>query len=110
MERKAGKAERKRSQAKGCKGEGSNKQDILSCISEGDVEGRNRVCNKNERRKEPTLYKTYISLVINHVGVVDTSVWDTTVNDVWQMIRDKKCTYITREDDEESEEEDLIGA
>ena len=60
--------------------------------------------------KEPTLYKTYIRLVINHVGAVDTSVWDTTVNDVWQTIRDKKCTYITGEDDEQSEEEDLIGA
>ena len=51
MERIAGKAERKRSQAKGCKGEGSNKQDILSCIPEGDVEGRNGVCDENERRK-----------------------------------------------------------
>ena len=26
------------------------------------------------------------------------------------MIRDKKCTCITREDDEQSEEEDIIGA
>ena len=42
------------------------------------------------------------------MGAVDTSVQDTTVDDVWQMIRDKKCTYITREDDEESEGEDLI--
>ena len=63
-----------------------------------------------KEEKEPTLYKTYISLVINHVGVVDMSVRDTTVDDVWQMIRDKKCTYITGEDDKESEEEDLIGA
>ena len=63
-----------------------------------------------KEEKEPTLYKTYISLVINRVGAVDTSVWDTTVDDVWQTIRDKKCTYITREDDEESEGEDLIGA
>ena len=65
---------------------------------------------KMKEEKEPTLYKTYISLVINHVGAVDTSVQDTTVDDVWQMIRDKKCTYITREDDGQSEEEDLIGA
>ena len=63
-----------------------------------------------KEEKKATLYKTYISLVINCVGAVDMSVWDTTVNDVWQTIRDKKCTYITREDDEESEEEDLIGA
>ena len=62
-----------------------------------------------KEQKEPTLYKTYISLVINHVGAVDTSVRDTTVDDVWQTIRDKKCTYITGEDDEESEGEDLIG-
>ena len=63
-----------------------------------------------KEEKELTLYKTYISLVINHVGAVDTSVQDTTVNDMWQMIRNKKCTYITGEDDEQSEEEDLIGA
>ena len=63
-----------------------------------------------KEEKEPTLYKTYISLVINHVGVVDTSVQDTTVDDGWQTIRDKKCTYISGEDDEPSEEEDLIGA
>ena len=44
------------------------------------------------------------------MGAVDTSVRDTTVDDVWQMIRDKKCTYITREDDEESEGEDIIRA
>ena len=44
------------------------------------------------------------------MGAVDTSVWDTTVDEVWQTIRDKKCTYITGEDDEESEREDLIGA
>ena len=29
---------------------------------------------------------------------------------MWQTIRDKKCTYITGEDDEQLEEEDLIGA
>ena len=63
-----------------------------------------------KEEKEPTLYKTYISHVINCVGAIDTLVRDTTVDDVWQMIRDKKCTYITGEDDEESEEEDLIGA
>ena len=51
MKRRAEKAERKRSQAKGCKGEGSNKQDILSCVPEGDVEGCNGVCDENERRK-----------------------------------------------------------
>ena len=51
MERRDEKAERKRSQAKGCEGEGSDKQDILSCIPEGDVEGRDGVCDENERRK-----------------------------------------------------------
>ena len=63
-----------------------------------------------KEEKEPTLYKTYISLVINRVGAVDTSVQDITVDDVWQTIRDKKRTYITREDDKQSKEEDLIGA
>ena len=51
MERRAKKAERKRSQAEGCEGEGSDKQDILSCIPEGDAEGHNGVCDENERRE-----------------------------------------------------------
>ena len=38
-------------QAKGCEGEGSDKQDILSCIPEGDAEGRNQICDENERRE-----------------------------------------------------------
>ena len=63
-----------------------------------------------KEEKELTLYKTYISLFIDCMGAVDMSVRDTTVDDVWQMIRDKKCTYITGEDDEESEGEDLIRA
>ena len=65
---------------------------------------------KVKEEKDPTLYKTYINLVINHVGAVDMSVRDTTAEDVWQMIRDEKCIYIIREDDEESEEEDLTAA
>ena len=63
-----------------------------------------------KEEKDPTLYKTYISLVINRVGAVDMLVQDTTVDDVWQTIRDNKCTYIIGEDDEELEEEDLTGA
>ena len=51
MEKRAEKAERKRSQVKGCKGEWSEEQDVLSYIPEGDVEGHNRVCDENERRK-----------------------------------------------------------
>ena len=35
-----------------------------------------------KEEKEPTLYKTYISHVINCVGAVDTSIQDTTVDDV----------------------------
>ena len=54
QERKKWKEELKkeeRSQAEGCEGEGSDKQDVLSYVPEGDVEGHNGVCDENERRK-----------------------------------------------------------
>ena len=90
MERRAEKAERKRSQAKGCEGEGSNKQDVYPAYQKVMLRVTMEFVMRMKEEKEPTLYKTYISLVINHVGVVDTSVWDTTVDDVWQTVRDKK--------------------
>ena len=55
MEKKKQKEELKKQKEKEAKpggaGEGSNKQDILSCKPEGDVEGHNGVCDENERRK-----------------------------------------------------------
>ena len=50
-ERRIEKAERTGSQAEGCEGEGSDKQDVLSCVSEGDAEGCNQICDENERRE-----------------------------------------------------------
>ena len=108
-ERRVEKEERTGSQAKGCEGEGSDKQDILS-YQKVMLRVATKFVMRIKEEKEPTLYETYISLVINCVGAVDMLVRDITVNDVWQMIRDKKFTYITGEDDEESEDEDLIGA
>ena len=110
MERRADKAERKEAKPKDAKGKGPTNKTFYAAYQKVMLRVITEFVMRMKEEKEPTLYKTYISLVINHVGVVDTSVWDTTVNDVWQMIRDTKCTYITGEDDKQSEEEDIIMA
>ena len=108
MEKKEKK--KQESKLKDVKGKGLTNKTFYPAYQRVMLRVATKFVTRMKEEKEPTLYKTYIGLVINHVGAVDTSVWDTTVDDVWQTIRDKKCTYITGEDDEESEGEDLIGA
>ena len=108
MEKK--KRKEQESKLKDMKGKGPTNKTFYPAYQKVMLRVATEFVMRMKEEKEPTLYKTYISLVIDCVGAVDTSVQDTTVNDVWQMIRDKKCTYITREDDEESEGKDLIGA
>ena len=104
------KQKEKEAKPKNAKGKGLTNKTFYPAYQKVMLRVATEFVMRMKEEKEPILYKTYISLVINRVGVVDTLVWDTTVDDVRQTIRDKKCTYITREDDEESEEEDLIGA
>ena len=110
MDGRAEKQKEKEAKPKDVKGKGLTNKTFYPAYQKVMLRVTMEFVMRMKEEKEPTLYKTYISLVINHVGAVDTSVQDTTVDDVWQMIRDKKCTYITGEDDEKSEEEDLIGA
>ena len=42
--------------------------------------------------KDQEMYKRFISLVIQHVGAINTLVRSITIDDVWQMIRDHSCT------------------
>ena len=108
MEKK--KKKDQKSKLKDVKGKGLTNKKFYPAYQKVMLRVATEFVMRMKEEKEPTLYKTYISLVINHVGAVDTSVQDTTVDDVWQKIRDKKYTYITGEDDEESEGEDLIEA
>ena len=108
MEKK--KKKEQESKPKDVKGKGPTNKTFYPAYQKAMLRVTTKFVVRMKEEKEPTLYKTYISLVINHVGAVDMSVQDTTVDDVWQTIRDKKCTYITGEDDKESEGEDLIGA
>ena len=103
------KQKEKEAKPKDAKGKGLPNKTFYAAYQKVMLRVATEFVMRMKEEKEPTPYKTYISLVINHVGVVDTSVRDTSVDDVWQMIRDKKCTNITGEDDEQSEEEDLIG-
>ena len=103
------KQKEKEAKPKDAKGKGLTNKTFYPAYQKVMLRVTKEFVMRMKEEKDPTLYKTYISLVINHVGVVDALVWDTTVDDVWQTIRDKKCTYIAGEDDEPSEEEDLIG-
>ena len=59
--------------------------------------------------KEAEMYRRFIQLVIQHVSAVDTSVRSVTVDDIWQMIRDRNCSYVVGEDEEDSDTEDVFG-
>ena len=43
--------------------------------------------------KDPEMYKKFINFIIQHVSVIDTSVRSVTIDDIWQTIKDCRCTY-----------------
>ena len=49
--------------------------------------------------KDPEMYRKFIGLVMQHMSAIDTSVRTVTVNNIWQMIRDGSCTYVTGKDE-----------
>ena len=59
--------------------------------------------------KDLAMYKKFIGLVIQHVSAVDTSVRTVTVDDIWQMIKDGNCTYVTSEDEEDSDADEVFN-
>ena len=59
--------------------------------------------------KDPEMYKRFISLVIQHVSAMDTSVRSVTIDDVWQTIRDCSCTYVMGEDEEDSDVDEVFS-
>ena len=59
--------------------------------------------------KDSEMYRNFIGLVIQHVSAIDTSVRTITVNNIWQMIRDGSCTYVTGEDEEDSDADKVFS-
>ena len=55
-----------------------------------------------KEEKDSSLYDKFIEKVIQHIGAVDTSVWNVSVEDVVQIIKDKDCRYITGTGDSDS--------
>ena len=55
------------------------------------------------------MYKKFIGLVIQHVSVVNMSVRTVTADDIWQMIKDGNCTYVTSEDEEDSDADEVFS-
>ena len=59
--------------------------------------------------KDSGMYRKFIGLVIQHVSAIDTSVRTVTVDDIWQMIRDGSCTYVTSEDEEDLDADEVFS-
>ena len=59
--------------------------------------------------KDTATYKKFIGLVIQCVRAVDTSVKTITVDDIWQTIKDGSCTYVTGEDEEDSDADEVFS-
>ena len=59
--------------------------------------------------KDSVMYKKFITLVIQHVSTVDTSVRTVTVDDIWQTIRDGSCTYVTVKDEEDLDVDEVFS-
>ena len=59
--------------------------------------------------KDPEMYRKFIRLVIQHMSAINTSVRTVTVNNIWQMIRDGSCTYVTSEDEEDSDADEVFS-
>ena len=55
------------------------------------------------------MYKNFIGLVIHNVSAVDTSVRTITVDNIWQTIKDGNCTYVTGEDEEDSDADEVFS-
>ena len=53
--------------------------------------------------------KKFIGLVIQCVSAVDTSVRTITVDDIWQTIKDHSCTYVTGEDETDSDADEVFS-
>ena len=66
-----------------------------------------------KEEKDSSLYDKFIEKVIQHVGAVDTSVQDVSIEDVVQTIKDKDCRYITgtgdSDSDEDGDDDDVIN-
>ena len=62
-----------------------------------------------KEEKDLSLNDKFIEKVIQHVGAVDTSVQDVSIEDMVQTIKDKDCRYITGTSDSDSDEDDNGG-
>ena len=59
--------------------------------------------------KDSEIYRKFIRLGIQQVSAIDTLVRTITVDDIWQMIRDGSCTYLTGEDEEDSDADEVFS-
>ena len=59
--------------------------------------------------KDSEMYKKFINSVIQHVSAIDTSVRSIAIDDVCQTIRDRKCTYVMGDEEEDSDVDEVIN-
>ena len=59
--------------------------------------------------KDSAMYKKFIGLIIQCVSAVNTSVRTVTVDDIWQMIKDCSCTYVTGNDETDPDADEMFS-
>ena len=59
--------------------------------------------------KDSAMYKKFIGLVIQCMSAVSTLVRTVTVDNIWQMIKDCSCTYVTGEDKTDSDADEVFS-
>ena len=55
---------------------------------------------RTKEEKDSAMYKKFIGLVIQHMSAVD---------DIWQMIKNGSCTYVTCEDEEDLDADEVFS-
>ena len=62
-----------------------------------------------KEEKDALLYVQFITKFIQHVGALDTAVRDVSTQEVLQTIKDRNCKYIIGVDEDESNDDDVVG-
>ena len=62
-----------------------------------------------KEEKDASLYVQFITKVTQHVGSLDTAVREMSAQEVLQTIKDRNCKYITGVDNDESNDDDVMG-
>ena len=81
------------------------------CRHQIEADKAAKKAKKEEKRRVQLLLKQQAKMEKKpkHVSAVDTSVRTVMVDDIWQTIKDCNCTYVTGEDEEDSNVDNVFS-